>query len=146
MPELGRQRRQRGSQRSLCRLHFPFLCGGGQGQAACSPISPRPEAPGWRRGSSLAVGEAKPPSLTATGVDSDSSNRTPTPTPRLAPRHPGVQGESHVPSLFWLGRGAHPPPRSLQPSCLPCKQQKAPHHHLEARGRPPCGTGRPRPV
>lgn len=82
-------------------------------------ILPRPEAPGWRRRSSLEVDEAKPPSLTTTNVDSDSSNRPP--TPRLAPQHPGAQGESHTPSLFWFGRGAYPPPQSLQLSCLPCK-------------------------
>lgn len=64
-------------------------------------ISPRPEAPGWRRRSSPEVDEAKPPSLTTTDVDSDSSNRPP--HPQAGPSAPrGAGGVPHSLSvLVW---------------------------------------------
>lgn len=63
-------------------------------------ISPRPEAPGWRRRSSLEVDEAKPPSLTTTDVDSDSSNRPPPPGWPLSTQ--GRRGSPTLPLCFGL--------------------------------------------
>lgn len=96
--------------------------------------------PGWSVQSSLEADEAKP------RFPADSS-----PWPRPAPSWPwgtppGVQEERCPPSLLWLGRGARQPPQALRPSCLPCKQSSAPRRNSEARGQPPRGSGRSRPV
>lgn len=114
----------------------PFLSWEGKAYLTLHCLSqPSQRLPGWRVQSSLEADEAKPPLLMMTGADPNSS-----PWPRLAPRWPSatsqVQEEpSGTRSLFWIGRGAYPPPQSsLQPSCLPCKQPNTPHCHLEARG------------
>lgn len=123
----------------LCRLSPPSIAG----EVRVNPsllTSPGQRLPGW----SMQAEEANPPPLTTITLDPDSSHG-----PRLAPGWPSgprSTGEPCTPCLFWLGRDAYLPPQSFQPSCLPCKQPNAPHHHLEARGRLPRGPGRPRPV